>query len=82
MWQAILGAIGAAVVAVLGFLFHKRGDEIKDLEEQLEEQQTQSSVNETAYKAIIEGKEKIDEIQNTDKDVDTLVDIFNSGDKL
>lgn len=82
MWQTILGAIGAIVIAIFGFLFHKRGDKIKDLEASTERLETQDKINKEALDVINKGKEKLDEIAKTDESLDSLIDKFNSGDKL
>lgn len=82
MWQAILGAVGAIIVSVLGFLFHMRGDKIKEQEQQLEELEKQSEINEIALQTIKEGQEIINEIAKSDADLDTLIDAFNNGDRV
>ena len=82
MWQAILGAVGALAVSILGFLFHIRGDKIKSQEQQIEELEKQSDINDIALETIKEGQELINEIAKTDADLDSLIDAFNNGDRV
>lgn len=75
MWQAILGAIGAIAVAIFGFLFHKRGDKISELESEIDKSQKQNEI----YQSNIELSKPLEE-KHVDEDVDKAISDFNSGD--
>ena len=82
MIQAIIGGAVALVIAILSAIIHGKNTKIRKLEARSESLEAQTRIDRIAEEKMEEGDAKIKEIQNTDKDVDSLVDIFNSGGSL
>ena len=73
MIEGIIGAVVAIVVAVFGFLFHRRGDRIKELERSNDAKDRQIAIDKV-NRELSRPLEGMDE----GKDTQDLIDDWNS----
>lgn len=69
------------IVGILIAIFRARGEKIKRLETERDNLEYQVKVDKVHQETLKTGEERIDEVKDAsiDKDIDELIDLFNSG---
>ena len=70
MIEAILGAVVGLLIGIFGFLFHRRGDRIKELERQSDTKDKQIRIDEV-------NRELSKPIEKEDRSEETTADMVN-----
>ena len=70
MIEAILGAVVGLLIGIFGFLFHRRGDRIKELERQSDTKDRQIRIDEV-------NRELSKPIEKEDRSEETTADMVN-----
>ena len=76
MIEAIIGAVIGVLIGLFGFLFHKRGDKIKELERSNTIKDKQIQIDEVNR----ELSKPIDKEDNHEETTDDMVNRFNNHD--
>lgn len=81
MLNGIVAGVIAVVVGIFITLFKARGDKIKKLEIERDNLSNQVKVDKVHQETLKKGEERINEVKESsiDKDIDELIDLFNSG---
>ena len=81
MLNGIVAGVIAVVVGIFITLFKARGDKIKKLEIERDNLSNQVKVDKVHQETLKKGEERIKEVKESsiDKDIDELIDLFNSG---
>lgn len=77
MIQAIIGAVVGILIGIFGFLFHKRGDRIKELEKSNENKDKQIKID-----AVNRNLSKPLEEVSDEETTDSLIDKWNNPDRM
>ena len=76
MIQAIIGAVVGVLISIFGFLFHKRGDRIKELERDNDIKDKQIEIDEVNR----ELSKPVRKEDNREETTDDMVNRFNNHD--
>lgn len=77
MIQAIIGAVIGVLIGLFGFLFHKRGDRIKELERDTATKDRQIEID-AVNRDLSKPLEEVSDEETTD----SLIDKWNNPDRM
>lgn len=77
MIEAIIGAVVGILIGIFGFLFHKRGDRIEELEKSNSDKDKQIEID-----AVNRNLSKPLEEVSDEETTDSLIDKWNNSDRM
>lgn len=77
MIEAIIGAVVGILIGIFGFLFHKRGDRIEELEKSNSDKDKQIKID-----AVNRNLSKPLEEVSDEETTDSLIDKWNNPDRM